>query len=84
MSCVILFIANGVAPAFRFCLDNSTLTQFLPIRYSFFLLSHIIVSPTGLFALSEKMRMTQAKNCDIIYVGRAIFKDISPMSSLIL
>ena len=32
-----LFIANRVAPAFRFCLANSTLTQAIPIRYPFFL-----------------------------------------------
>ncbi|MBR4131537.1 MAG: hypothetical protein IKT99_01045, partial [Oscillospiraceae bacterium] len=44
--CVILSMANRVAPAFRFCLDNSTLTQATPIRYLFFLLSHIIVTPT--------------------------------------
>ena len=37
MSCVILFIADRVAPAFRFCLDNSTLAHASPIRYSFFL-----------------------------------------------
>ena len=52
MSCVILFIADRVAPAFRFCLDNSTLAQAIPIRYSFFLffyLSHIIVTPTVFF-----------------------------------
>ena len=46
MSCVILFIADRVAPAFQFCLGNSTLTQTIPIRYSFFCLSHIIVTPT--------------------------------------
>ena len=40
------FMANRVAPAFRFCLSNSTLTQAIPIRYSFFCLSHIIVAPT--------------------------------------
>lgn len=36
MLCVILFIANG-APSglFRFCLDNSTVPQVLPVRYSF-------------------------------------------------
>ena len=45
MVCVILFIANRVAPAFQFCLDNSTVPQANPIRYSFFLLSHIIVTP---------------------------------------
>ena len=45
--CVILSMANRVAPAFRFCLDNSTLTQAIPIRYPFFCLSHIIVTPTG-------------------------------------
>ena len=28
-------MANRVAPAFRFCLSNSTLTQVLSIRYSF-------------------------------------------------
>ena len=50
MVCVILFIADRVAPAFRFCLSNSTLTQATSIRYLFILfLSHIIVSPT-LFA----------------------------------
>ena len=37
-----------VAPAFRFCLDNSTLAHAIPIRYSFFYLSHIIVTPTHL------------------------------------
>jgi len=37
MSCVILFIADRVAPAFRFCLSNSTLAHARPIRYSFFL-----------------------------------------------
>ena len=37
MSCVILFIADRVAPAFRFCLDNSTLIQATPIRYLFLL-----------------------------------------------
>ena len=46
MSCVILFITDRVAPAFWFCLGNSTLTQTIPIRYSFFCLSHIIVTPT--------------------------------------
>ena len=54
VSCVILFIADRVAPAFRFCLDNSTLAHACPIRYSFFYLSHIIVTPTtknGAFSL---------------------------------
>ena len=35
MSCVILFMADRVAPAFRFCLVNSTLAPAIPIRYSF-------------------------------------------------
>ena len=36
MVCVILFIANGSTPVlFRFCLDNSTVAQVLPVRYSF-------------------------------------------------
>ena len=35
--CVILFMANRLSPAFRFCLSNSTLTQVLSIRYLFFL-----------------------------------------------
>ena len=35
MVCVILFIANRVTPAFRFCISNSTLTQVTPIRYYF-------------------------------------------------
>ena len=39
-------MANRVAPAFRFCLVNSTLIQATPIRYLFYLLSHIIVTPT--------------------------------------
>ena len=39
-------MANRVTPAFRFCLSNLTLTQVTPIRYLFFLLSHIIVTPT--------------------------------------
>ena len=44
----ILFIANRVTPAFRFCISNSTLTQVSPIRYYFLsLLSHIIVTPTN-------------------------------------
>ena len=43
--CVILFMANRVTPAFRFCLSNLTLTQVTPIRSSFYL-SHIIVTPT--------------------------------------
>lgn len=42
MSCVIVFIADRVTPAFRFCLVNSTLTHVTPIRYFYFLLSHII------------------------------------------
>ena len=37
---------DRVTPAFRFCLSNSTLTQAIPIRYPFFCLSHIIVTPT--------------------------------------
>ena len=39
-------MANRVAPACRFYLDNSTLTQAIPIRYLFFYLLHIIVIPT--------------------------------------
>jgi hypothetical protein len=35
-----------VTPAFRFGLGNLTLTQVIPIRFSFSYLSHIIVTPT--------------------------------------
>ena len=54
VSCVILFIADRVAPAFRFCLDNSTLAHACPIRYSFFYLSHIIVTPTLIARILHK------------------------------
>jgi hypothetical protein len=39
-------MANRVTPAFRFGLGNLTLTQVIPIRFSFSYLSHIIVTPT--------------------------------------
>ncbi|MGI6269923.1 MAG: hypothetical protein ACOYKJ_05245, partial [Candidatus Howiella sp.] len=47
-----LFIADRVAPAFRFCLGNSTLTQAFPIRYPFFLfVSHHCNTYTPLFEI---------------------------------
>lgn len=66
MSCVILFIADRVAPAFRFCLDNSTLAQAIPIRYSFFYLSHIIVTPTHSTLQTSHLGLTNIQKAAII------------------
>jgi len=57
---------NRVTPAFRFCLDNSTLTQVGPIHYSFFYLSHIIVTPTIIEELYFLFYLTNRKNSVII------------------
>lgn len=43
MSCVIVFMANRGAPAFRFYLVNSTVPQSTLVRYLYFPLSYIIV-----------------------------------------
>ena len=67
-----------MAPAFRFCLSNSTLTQAIPIRYPFFCLSHIIVTPTrGLTVLGDgqltvllKGRFLRIIAHSIVSVGR--------------
>ena len=54
MSCVILFIADRVAPAFRFCLVNSTLAHAVPIRYSFFIFSLSVTHHCNSYILRPK------------------------------
>ncbi|MBS4881327.1 MAG: hypothetical protein KH138_13710, partial [Firmicutes bacterium] len=39
---------------FRFYLNNSTLSQAAPIRYPFFFLSHIIVTPALKYDMMDK------------------------------
>jgi len=54
MSCVIFFIANRVAPAFRFCFGNSTLAHAVPIHYLFLgFVTHHCTTCTG--SLSVQM-----------------------------
>ncbi|MDD6935354.1 MAG: hypothetical protein PUI99_00255, partial [Clostridiales bacterium] len=66
--CVILFMANRVAPAFRFCLDNSTVSQAISIRYSFlsFVTHHrntYILRTATLFS-----RLMFGGRCGIIFI----------------
>ncbi len=66
MSCVILFIADRVAPAFRFCLDNSTLTHAIPIRYSLFLFVTHHCNTYSYTLGKEKRGLTKPGLCDTI------------------
>ena len=49
-------MANRVAPAFRFCLDNSTVSQATPIRYSFLsIVTHHRNTYNAIFASNSVM-----------------------------
>ena len=57
-------------PAFRFCLDNTTLTQARSIRYSFFLL----LTFDDKLALSSNVRSTVKHHCNTYNLVRQILR----------